>query len=131
MRVLANLTHRHFQDGDISFGEFKAVMTSDYSAIRDQKFYMQKFKNLVAQELRTTRDRGDSLRAALRRLFATLDLDGNGSLDCHELRLLLRRLGVEEKEISLLVASVDTNKDGLVSFEEFVTVMHDARAHTK
>jgi len=118
-------------DGDISFAEFKSVMTTDYTAIRDRKFYNQKFKNLVGQELRNTRDRRDSLRANLRRLFATLDLDGNGSLDCHELRLLLRRLGVEEKEISLLVASVDTNKDGMISFDEFVNVMFDARAYTK
>lgn len=106
-------------------------MTNDYTAIRDRKFYNQKFKNLVGQELRNTRDRRDSLRANLRRLFATLDLDGNGSLDCYELRLLLRRLGVEENEISLLVASVDENKDGMISFDEFVTIMYDARAYTK
>ena len=38
--------------------------------------------------------------------------------------------GVEENEISLLVASVDLDKDGSLSFEEFTKVMFGAQSKT-
>ena len=67
------------------------------------------------------------MRAVARRLFNSMDLDHNGSLDCHELRLMLRTLGVDDKDISLLVASVDLDKDGSLTFDEFCKVLFGAR----
>lgn len=83
----------------------------------------------MAKEIQSERNTTmtEPLRVAARRLFNSMDLDNNGSLDCHELRLLLRKLGVDEKEISLLVASIDIDHDGSLSFDEFSKVMFGAR----
>jgi len=108
-------------DKGISFDEFRSVMKNELPVEICQK----KFRNIIAKELQTDdkNQRSEPLRAAARRLFNSMDLDQNGSLDCHELRLVLRKLGVEEKEISLLVASVDLNQDGFLTFDEFSKVL--------
>jgi len=96
------------------------------------QFYQAKFRDIVAKEIQTEGEniRSESFRASVRRLFNSMDLDHNGSLDCHELRILLRKLGIDDKEISLLVASVDLDHDGTLAFDEFSKVMFDARAKT-
>ena len=53
----------------------------------------------------------EPLQAVARCSFNGMDLDHNGSLDYQDLHLMLRTLGVDDKEISLLVASVDLDKD--------------------
>lgn len=118
-----NLDH----DNGISLEEFRSVMKNELPA----EFYQKRFRHMVAKELQAENKGNmseESFRAAVRRLFNSMDLDHNGSLDCHELRLLLRKLGVDEEEISLLVASVDIDKDGSLTFDEFSQVMFDARS---
>ena len=97
--------------------------------------YQSKFRDLLTKEIQTGAGgeegkMSEPFKAAARRLFNSMDLDGNGSLDCHELRLLLRKLGVDEAEISLLEASVDLDKDGSLTFDEFSKVMFGARSKT-
>lgn len=96
-------------------------------------YYQSKFRQIISKEIETEagvdgNKMSEQFKAATRRLFTTMDLDNNGSLDCYELRLLLRKLGVDENEISLLVASVDLDKDGSLTFDEFSKVMFDARS---
>eukprot|EP00581_Thalassiosira_minuscula_P017283 CAMPEP_0183727440 /NCGR_PEP_ID=MMETSP0737-20130205/25705_1 /TAXON_ID=385413 /ORGANISM="Thalassiosira miniscula, Strain CCMP1093" /LENGTH=585 /DNA_ID=CAMNT_0025959089 /DNA_START=93 /DNA_END=1850 /DNA_ORIENTATION=- len=112
-------------DTGISFDEFKSVMKNELPT----QFFQTKFRNIVAKELQdeNKKKRAEPLKAAARRMFNSMDLDHNGSLDCYELRVLLRKLGVDEKEISLLVASVDLDKDGTLTFDEFSKVMFGAR----
>jgi len=119
-----NLDH----DKGISFDEFRSAMKNELPA----QFYQEKFRKVVAKEIEAedTDTMSETFRAAARRLFNSMDLDHNGSLDCHELRLLLRKLGVDEKEISFLIASVDLDKDGTLTFDEFSEVMHGARSKT-
>ena len=94
------------------------------------QLYRSKFRDIVAKEIQC--EGGDKgFNAAARRLFNSIDLDNNGSLDCHELRLLMRKLGVDENEISLLVASVDLNHDGSLDFDEFSKVMFGATRSKK
>ncbi|KAL9182810.1 hypothetical protein ACHAXT_004089 [Thalassiosira profunda] len=118
-------------DKGVSFEEFRSVMQSELPA----QHYQSKFRDLVTKEIQTGAGgeegkMSEPFKAAARRLFNSMDLDGNGSLDCHELRLLLRKLGVDEAEISLLVASVDLDKDGSLTFDEFSKVMFGARSKT-
>lgn len=119
------------KDG-ISFEEFRSVvLRNEPPELKDRQHYQKAFRTIMSKQLELQQKGRITLswRAAARRLFTSMDLDQNGTLDCHELRTLLRKLGVEEKEISLLVASVDSNKDGSLSFDEFAKVIF--RAQTK
>lgn len=118
------------KEGGISFNEFKTVLMSEEPPeLKDRQHYQKAFRTIMGEQLEL-QQKGRmtiSWRAAARRLFASMDLDHNGSLDCHELRTLLRRLGVDERDISFLVASVDLNKDGSLSFDEFTKVIFRAQ----
>ena len=57
----------------------------------------------------------------LHSVFSSLDSDGSGDITVHELGTAFGSLGYQptEREINALVAKVDTNRDGVVSFSEF------------
>jgi len=116
-----NLDH----DKGISFDEFRSVMKNELPA----QFYQTKFRNIVSKELQTEdiKGRSESLRAAARRWFNSMDLDNSGTLDCHELRLELRKLGIDKEEVSLLFAAADLDHDGVLTFHEFSKVMMRVR----
>jgi hypothetical protein len=50
-------------------------------------------------------------------IFNVCDLDGSGDIDRHELRLVCDHLNNEQ--IDKVFDSLDINKDGLISYEEF------------
>ena len=100
-----------------------------------QEALQKRFRNIIAKEIQSedvTKLPEPAARrlfnSKLRRLFNSMDIDHNGSLDAYELRLLLRKLSVDEKDISMLMASVDLDKDGSLSFDEFSKVMFGARS---
>lgn len=69
-------------------------------------------------------DQSDALRAA----FAEYDEDGDGVITAEELRRALRRLGLSREETTAercaeMVAAVDANGDGVISFDEFKAMM--------
>lgn len=124
-----NAANLEKKDG-ISFEEFRSVVLSNEpSELKDRQHYQKAFRTIMRKQLELQQKGKMTLswRAAARRLFASMDLDHNGTLDCYELRTLLRKLGVEEKDISFLVASVDLNKDGSISFDEFSKVIFRAQ----
>jgi serine/threonine protein kinase len=64
-------------------------------------------------------------------VFSSIDRDGDGVLDVHEVRHILRKgelnnLGLvpSSAEIERTIAELDRNKDGRVSFEEFKQFFH-------
>jgi len=61
--------------------------------------------------------------ANIRHIFNLIDLDANGVLDPHELRVALRQLGIEDSSCSLMIASADLDRTGGVTFEEFKQIM--------
>ncbi|CAF3318729.1 unnamed protein product [Rotaria socialis] len=81
--------------GKIDFNEFKAVMGNKY-------FSRHSTANLEAA-------------------FSSFDSDGNGFLTIDELQNVMSRMGrhMTLSEIKAMVQSLDTNKDGKISFNEF------------
>lgn len=129
IRNILNAASLDKKDG-ISFEEFRSVILSNEPPeVKDRQHYQKAFRTIMREQLELQQKGRMTLswRAAARRLFTSMDLDHNGTLDCHELRTLLRKLGVEEKDISFLVASVDLNKDGSISFNEFSKIIFRAQ----
>jgi hypothetical protein len=54
--------------------------------------------------------------------------EGNGVLDPHEIRVFLRSAGEPEDVISRIVASLDINRDGDVSWQEFLSIVGAQKA---
>ena len=54
-------------------------------------------------------------------LFESIDRDHNGELDKEELKAALARAGltVSNAKLEQFFAEVDTNKDGVISFDEW------------
>ena len=65
-----------------------------------------------------------SLEQDLVELFLAADADGSGVLDAAEFAAVLRaaELGLSEAQIASVMAETETNRDGLVSWREFVPV---------
>ena len=59
----------------------------------------------------------------LRELFREHDRDSNGVLSINEIRTMLTKLNIacEDKYINALMKEFDSNNNGTIEFEEFVT----------
>ncbi|KAJ6252734.1 calmodulin-1 [Anaeramoeba flamelloides] len=61
----------------------------------------------------------------LRKAFKILDKDGNGVIDAAELRHAMTTIGEKMtlEEINEIISEFDTNNDGKIDFNEFVTAI--------
>jgi len=66
----------------------------------------------------------------LRAMFAELDRDGTGTITADEFKKAMHALGgvLDPEAINKMMASVDDNHDGCVSFDEFCNVMSDSKS---
>ena len=53
------------------------------------------------------------------------DADGNGYINAVELRQVMMNLGekLTEEEVEVMIKEADINGDGLVNYEEFISMM--------
>ena len=53
------------------------------------------------------------------------DTDGNGFINAAELRQVMLNLGekLTEEEVEMMIREADNNGDGLVNYEEFISMM--------
>ena len=60
-----------------------------------------------------------------RNLFDSMDRNKNGMISIHEIRYIILHSNenISEKDLELLMNNVDSDNDGLISFEEFLTFM--------
>jgi Ca2+-binding EF-hand superfamily protein len=60
-----------------------------------------------------------------RAAFNMFDLDASGTIETHELKEVLTQLGEapSDEDIQEMIILVDENKDGVVDFDEFITLM--------
>lgn len=88
------------KSGKIDFHEFKSVMASNY------------FRRHSKQELEAA--------------FKSFDTDGNGFLSAEEVQIVMSKKGrhMTRNEVKSMIKSLDTNKDGKISFNEFIKMFH-------
>lgn len=66
-----------------------------------------------------------TMKAYLKHIFDQFDYNGNGSLDAVELNAALQKLGCKSS-----VAELDTDGDGVISFEEFTVLASVLEKHS-
>mmetsp|Transcript_17306 Transcript_17306/g.27040 ORF Transcript_17306/g.27040 Transcript_17306/m.27040 type:complete len:145 (-) Transcript_17306:75-509(-) len=78
------------------------------------------FKQIL-QQTKSTRYTSRQLRKA----FQLYDVDGDGYISAMDLRKSMMSVGhrMSDAEIRMMIQAADTNKDGFVSFEEFVNFL--------
>ncbi|CAF1084584.1 unnamed protein product [Rotaria sp. Silwood1] len=82
---------------------------------------------IIMSILHKTRD--NDARKELYEIFSTIDTDNNGLIDSTELRTAMRLLTsgnddmkLTKEEFDEMIAEVDTDKDGRITFDEFAGV---------
>lgn len=111
--------------GVIHWDEFRALMSKhigDGPGLQ-ASYLQQRFKSHILNKFVGTKKGSMSDKDKLREIFNAIDLEGNGVLDPHEIRVVLRSAGEPEDVISRIVASLDLNHDGGVDWAEFLEIM--------
>lgn len=112
-------------DGVISYVEFLPVMMDILSALQAAGEADAKVAQAAAATALLFNGMSlEQLTAVLAGVFKAADTDGNGTLSRAEFRdaLLASNLGFTRKNINLLMAEADANRDGRISYAEFVPV---------
>jgi Ca2+-binding EF-hand superfamily protein len=113
--------------GVIHFDEFRALFLNknddngkglhiDYLQQRFKSHIKRKF--IGADESNVAPDKKE-----LRDIFTAIDLEGDGVWDANDMRQFLRSAGEPEDVISRIIASLDLNRSGRVSWEDFCLFM--------
>ncbi|KAF2895149.1 hypothetical protein ILUMI_11028, partial [Ignelater luminosus] len=61
----------------------------------------------------------------LEKLFAKLDLDGNGKIDIHDLSVALKQLGVHHHYAEKFLQQSDVSKSGDLSLADFIDYVRE------
>lgn len=80
------------------------------------------FEEIKKNLIDLCRQRSANGLRGLRRMFKVMDRNGNGSLSPVEFKYAMRDYGLNlsEIEVTQIVKYFDTNKDGAISFDEFL-----------
>mmetsp|Transcript_11785 Transcript_11785/g.43910 ORF Transcript_11785/g.43910 Transcript_11785/m.43910 type:complete len:173 (-) Transcript_11785:36-554(-) len=72
----------------------------------------------------------DDQKQELREAFELFDSDKTGTIDLHELKVLMRALGfdIRKQDVLKLVHEVDPHNDGSVTYDQFMEIMTDKYA---
>lgn len=88
----------------------------------DTRIDIDNFEELKARILNLCRERSGNGLRGLKVMFRAMDRDRNKSIDPTEFKYAMRDYGVpiSDDEVSAVVKYFDTNKDGKISFDEFL-----------
>ncbi|KAG8469627.1 hypothetical protein KFE25_006082 [Diacronema lutheri] len=129
-RVLAEADEN--EDGRIEYTEFIPVAIELVQAMyakMDLVAEKQEQANAARQAAEAHMLHGmprEALEAIMSDIFRKADLDGSGTLSRKEFNTCLREadLGLKRKEINLIMAEVDTDEDGTITYAEFVPLCY-------
>lgn len=116
--------------GVISYDEFRALlMNKSNSGDGDISLHVQylqdRFKTHILDKFLGPNNKGrvPQDKTKLREIFNAIDLQGKGVLDPHDIRVVLRSAGEAEDVISRIVATLDLDQNGRVSWDAFLSIM--------
>ena len=125
-------------DGSIELSQLRILMNSlkQYTRNKEElikilkeehiyntnQIYFNQFLKIMAKRLKHRKNDEDKY---LKNCFLSLDRNKNGYISLHEIRYIITHYNEEitEEEIKDLMEEADTDKDGYVSFDEFMTIM--------
>ncbi|XP_052764486.1 neo-calmodulin-like isoform X3 [Mya arenaria] len=114
--VLRTLGHEHSQKEVEDM--IKNADTNENGYVEFDEFLtmMHRHKDSESGELDPNSAEAKKLEA-----FRVFDMDGNGFIDKHELKCVMRRLGetLSDDDLKAMFSEADLNGDGLIDFEEF------------
>ena len=86
------------------------------------QIYFNQFLKIMAKRLKNTQNDEDKY---LKSCFLSLDRNKNGIISLHEIRYIITHYKekITEDEIQDLMREADTDEDGYISFEEFMSIM--------
>lgn len=85
-----------------------------------------KIKDILDTLSRNLRGKGTYGLAHLKNAFKEIDVNGNGTINQTELRNGFRKNGfiLTDEEVDIILQNFDTNKNGVLEFEEFVGALN-------
>ena len=124
-------------EGNIDFNKEKTVQNFTRTQGRDLQVrnpYMEKhvqisnFEEIKKNVVDLCKKRSANGLRGLRRMFKVMDRNGNGSLSPVEFKYAMRDYGLSlsEIEVTQIVKHFDSNKDGQLSFNEFLRAIRGA-----
>ena len=86
------------------------------------QIYFNQFLKIMAKILKNVKEDED---ISLKKLFYLLDRNRNGLISIHEIRYIITHQSdnISEEDIGTIMKEADTDGDGLISLEEFMTIM--------
>ena len=86
------------------------------------QIYFNQFLKIMAKRLKNTKNDEDKF---LKSLFLSLDRNNNGFISLHEIRYIITHSNenITELDIKQMMEEADTDGDGYISFDEFMTIM--------
>jgi Ca2+-binding EF-hand superfamily protein len=109
--------------GVIRFDEFRALLLDKGTSDLHVNYLQKRFKSHILNRFVGTLNEMTPDEKQLREIFNSIDQDGDGVLDPHDIRVVLRSAGEPEDVISKIAASMDLNQTGKVSWDDFRRVM--------
>ena len=113
------MTSEEFQNHPWIRGEAAPSQVMKDSHVRLKRFWQKRFRAAIVRNFGFSSS--DCTDDALRKIFRSMDIDGNGIVDIDELKLALK--DVAEEYMEDILQSLDTDGDGRIDFDEFRTVM--------
>ncbi|KAJ9511030.1 hypothetical protein QJQ45_002874 [Haematococcus lacustris] len=118
------------EDDVIQYKEFLPVMVDILQSIKAKgqaQALMQDVEHLVRDEVETVLLHGlpqEELEQLMLRVFRKADVDHSGQLSRKEFKEALKaaELGLTRKDINLILSQIDVDRNGLVSYQEFIPV---------
>ena len=86
------------------------------------RIYFNQFLKIMAKRIKNVKEDEDKY---IKKLFSFLDRNNNGLISLHEIKYIVTHSSenITDRDIELLMKEADTDGDGLISFEEFMTIM--------